>query len=170
MDISIRKWKIEDAEQLKNAINNKKILDNLRDGIPYPYTIENAQEFISQTLNAPNNSQYSWAILADNKVIGSVGVFRKDNIHCYTAEIGYYIAEEYWGNGIMTKVIKEVCDYIFDKTDIVRIFAEPFSYNIASCKVLEKAGFELEGILRNNAVKNNKILDMKMYSIITKKD
>lgn len=166
MDILIRKWKIEDAEELKNAINNEKILYNLRDGIPYPYTIENAQEFITQTLNAPKDSQYSWAILVDNKVIGSVGVFRKDNIHYQTAEIGYYIAEEYWGNGIMTKVIKKVCNYIFNETDIIRIFAEPFAYNIPSCKVLEKAGFELEGILRNNAIKNNKIIDMKMYSII----
>lgn len=168
MEVSIRKWKIEDAEQLKDAINNKKILDNLRDGIPYPYTIENAKEFITKTLNAPNNSQYSWAILGDDQVIGSVGVYRKDNIHYYTAEIGYYIAEKYWGNGIMTKVIKEVCEYIFKETDIIRIFAEPFTYNVGSCKVLEKAGFELEGILRNNAIKNNKILDMKMYSIIKK--
>ncbi len=167
MDISIRKWEIEDAEQLKDALNNEKILDNLRDGIPYPYTIENAREFIIQTLNAPVNTQYSWAIVVDNKVIGSIGVFRKDNIHCYTAEMGYYIAEEYWGKGIMTKVIKEVCDYIFKKTDIIRIFAEPFAYNIASCRVLEKAGFELEGTLRNNAVKKNKILDMKMYAIVT---
>ena len=166
MDISIRNWKIEDAEQLKNAINNEKILDNLRDGIPYPYTIENAQEFITQILNAPKDSQYSWAILVDNKVIGSVGVFRKDNIHYQTAEIGYYIAEEYWGYGIMTKVIKEVCDYIFNETDIIRLFAEPFAYNLASCRVLEKVGFEFEGTLRKNAIKNNKILDMKMYSII----
>ncbi len=59
MDISIKKWQIEYAEQLKNAINNEKILNNLRDGIPYPYTIENAQEFIKQTLNAPKDSQYS---------------------------------------------------------------------------------------------------------------
>lgn len=166
MDIAIRKWKIDDAEQLKNALNNEKILNNLRDGIPYPYTTENAKEFITQTLNAPINSQYSWAIVADNKVIGSIGVFRKDNIHCYTAEMGYYIAEEYWGKGIMTKAVKEACDYIFERTDIIRIFAEPFAHNIASCRVLEKAGFKLEGILRNNAIKNNKILDMKMYSII----
>jgi len=166
MDISIRGWKIEDAEQLKNAINNKNVLDNLRDGIPYPYTIENAQEFINRTLCAPKNSIYSWAVLVDNKVIGSVGVSRKDNIHYKTAELGYYIAEEYWGYGIMTKVIKEVCDYIFNETDIIRLFAEPFAYNLASCRVLEKVGFEFEGTLRKNAIKNNKILDMKMYSII----
>lgn len=68
----------------------------------------------------------------------------------------------------MTKAIKEVCNYIFNETDIIRIFAEPFAYNIASCRALEKAGFELEGVLRKNAIKNNKILDMKMYSIIKK--
>lgn len=166
MDISIKKWQIEYAEQLKNAINNEKILNNLRDGIPYPYTIENAQEFIKQTLNAPKDSQYSWAIFVDNKVIGSVGVFRKYNIHYRTAEIGYYISEQYWDNGIMTEVLKKVCSYIFNETDIIRIFAEPFAYNIGSCRVLEKAGFEFEGTLKSNAIKNGKILDMKMYSII----
>ena len=166
MNISIRKWKIEDAEELSKAINNKNILNNLREGIPFPYTIDNAKEFITQTLNVKEDSQYSWAIIVDEIVIGSIGAFRKDNIHHLTAEMGYYIAEEYWGKGIMTKVVKDVSKYIFDNTDIVRIFAEPFACNIASCKVLEKAGFELEGILRKNAIKNNKILDMKMYSII----
>lgn len=166
MDISIRKWEIEDAEELKNAINNKKILDNLRDGIPYPYTIDNAKEFIEQTLNAKEDSQYSWAIIVDEKVIGSIGMFRKDNIHHLTAEMGYYIAEAYWGKGVMAKVVKKVCEYVFENTDIIRIFAEPFAYNVASCIVLEKAGFELEGTLRKNAIKNGEILDMKMYSII----
>jgi len=84
--------------------------------------------------------------------------------------MGYYIAEEYWGKGIMTKVIKEVCDYIFKKTDIIRIFAEPFAYNIASCRVLEKAGFQLEGTLRNHAYKNNCILNMKLYSMIKEEE
>ena len=167
MDISIRKWKIEDAKELTNVINNKKVLDNLRDGIPYPYTVEDAKEYIMQNLNAKKDSQYSWAIVVDEKVAGSIGVFRKDNIHCRTAEMGYYIGEEYWGKGIMTEIIKKVCKYVFENTDIIRIFAEPFSYNIASCRVLEKAGFELEGILRKNAIKNGKILDMKMYSIVS---
>lgn len=166
MEIAIRMWKIEDAEELKTAINNKKILHNLRDGIPYPYTVEDARKFIWDTLKAKKDSQYSWAITVEEKVVGSVGVFRKDNIHHHTAEIGYYLAEEYWGKGIMTKVIKKVCKEIFENTDIIRIFAEPFAYNIASCKVLEKCGFELEGILRKNAIKNGKILNMKMYAII----
>ena len=166
MDISIRKWKIEDAEALKNAINNKKVLDNLRDGIPFPYTIDDAKDFITKILKGEENSQYHWAILVDGNVVGNVGVFRQGNVHHLTAEMGYYIAEQYWGKGIMTKVVKDVCEYIFENTDIIRIFAEPYAYNTASCKVLEKAGFELEGILRSNAIKNGKILDMKMYSII----
>lgn len=170
MYISIRKWKIEDANDLKNALNNKKIIDNLRDGIPYPYNIENAKEYIVQTLNAKKDSQYCWAIVDDEKVIGSIGVFRQNNIHYRTAEVGYYLAEEYWNQGIMTKVLKDVCNYIFNKTDIIRIYAEPFSHNIGSCRVLEKAGFKLEGILRKNAIKKNKIYDMKMYSILANED
>ena len=168
MRISIREWKKSDAGELAAALNNKKILDNLRDGIPYPYTEKDAEEFIFSILGAEKDSQYSRAITADGKVIGSVGVFRKDNIHRRTAEIGYYIAEEYWGLGIMTEVVRKICGYVFENTDIIRIFAEPFSYNTASCRVLEKAGFEFEGILRKNAEKNGKILDMKMYSLIKK--
>lgn len=165
MNISIRKWQIEDAEQVKN-IMNENITNNLRDGIPYPYTVKNAKEFILKTLETDPNTQYAWAILADDIVIGSIGVTRKDNIHRLTAEMGYYIGEEYWGKGIMTKVVKQVCEYIFQHTDIIRIFAEPFSHNIGSCKVLEKAGFTCEGVLHKNAIKNGKILDMKMYAIV----
>ena len=102
----------------------------------------------------------------DGKVIGSIGAFRQENIHKHTAELGYYIAEEHWGKGIMTEAVKQLCDYVFSHTDMIRIYAEPFAYNIGSQRVLEKAGFQYEGTLRNNAVKNGKILDMKMYSIL----
>ena len=84
----------------------------------------------------------------------------------YQKGLGYYIAEEYWGKGIMTEAIKQICQHVFQKSDIIRIYAEPFAYNIASCRALEKAGFQYEGTLRNNAVKNGKVIDMKMYSIL----
>lgn len=66
----------------------------------------------------------------------------------------------------MTEAVRQICEYVFDKSDIIRIYAEPFEYNIASCRVLEKVGFQYEGTLRNNAVKNGKIIDMKMYSLL----
>ena len=99
-------------------------------------------------------------------VIGSIGIFRQGNIHRQTAELGYYIAEEYWGKGIMTEAVKQICEDVFANSDIIRIYAEPFAYNIASCRVLEKVGFQYEGTLRSNAVKNGKVIDMKMYSLI----
>ncbi|HHW31970.1 MAG TPA: GNAT family N-acetyltransferase [Clostridiaceae bacterium] len=166
MNVKIRKWELDDAQDLVIAINNKKVQDNLRDGIPFPYTLSDAQMFISSILSAEKDSQYVWAITVDNKAIGCIGVYRKDNIHKYTAEMGYYIAEPWWGRGIATAAVKEACDYIFGNTDIIRIFATPFANNIASCRVLEKAGFVLEGTLRKNAVKNGEVLDMKMYAQI----
>ena len=166
MECNIRKWRIEDATELSIALNNKNIQDNLRDGLPYPYTKNDAKEFSNTMLNADVNTTYAFAITVDNKVVGSIGVFRMENIHSRTAEMGYYVAEDFWGQGIGSSAIKQITDYIFHNTDIIRIFAEPFEYNKASCRVLEKCGFNCEGILKSNAVKNGKVINMKMYSLI----
>ena len=165
-DALLREWRIEDAPDLAAAINNKNVLDNLRDGIPYPYTEQDAVDFITSTLNADKGSQYAFAITYGGKAIGSIGIFRKDNIHRFTAELGYYIAEPYWGKGITTWAIKQMCAYVFENTDIIRIFAEPIANNTASCRVLEKSGFRFEGTLRKNAAKNGQMMDMRMYAII----
>ena len=80
--------------------------------------------------------------------------------------MGYYIAEPHWGKGIMSEAVQQMCAFLFEHTDIVRVFAEPYAHNEASCRVLEKAGFNFEGILRQNALKNEQSVDMKMYAII----
>ena len=166
MNCKIRKWKLTDAKDIAVALSNKKIQDNLRDGLPYPYSEQDGIDFISSMLSANEDETFAFAITLDDKVIGSIGVFRQQNIHRQTAEIGYYIAEEYWGKGIMTDAVKQICEYVFKNSDILRIYAEPFAYNTGSCRVLEKAGFQYEGTLRNNAVKNGKVIDMKMYSLL----
>ena len=166
MTCEIRKWKIGDAEELANALSNKKVQDNLRDGIPFPYTTRDGEEYIKSILSSDENNTFAFAVVVDGKVIGSIGAFRQTNIHAQTAELGYYIAEKYWGRGIMTDAVKQLCDYVFCNSDIIRLDAEPFAYNIGSCRVLEKAGFQYEGTLRKNAVKNGKVLDMRMYSRI----
>ncbi len=168
MICKIKKWKLSDAKDLAIALSNRKIQDNLRDGLPYPYTEQDGKNYISEMLSANEDETFAFAITADNKVIGSIGVFRQENIHRRTAELGYYISEEYWGKGIMTEAVKQICEYVFSNSDIIRIYAEPFAYNTASCRVLEKAGFQYEGTLRNNAVKNGKVIDMKMYSLLKK--
>ena len=166
MKCRIRKWELSDAKDLAVALSNKKVQDNLRDGLPYPYTEQDGKEFISAMLSADENETFAFAITVDNMVIGSIGIFRQGNIHRQTAELGYYIAEEYWGKGIMTEAVKQICEYVFANSDIIRIYAEPFAYNIASCRVLEKVGFQYEGTLRSNAVKNGRVIDMEMYSLL----
>lgn len=166
MDTAIRKWRIEDAVDLAEMLDNKNILDNLRDGLPYPYTAKDAEEYIREMLSADSEKIFAFAITVNDKAVGSIGVFRCDNIHFRTAEMGYYVGEPYWGKGIGTNAVKQTCNFIFEHTDIIRIFAEPFAYNTASCRILEKAGFQYEGLLRSNAVKNGRILDMKMYAMV----
>ena len=166
MKCRIRKWELSDAKDLAVALSNKKVQDNLRDGLPYPYTEQDGKDFISAMLSADESETFAFAITVDNMVIGSIGIFRQGNIHRQTAELGYYIAEEYWGKGIMTEAVKQICEYVFANSDIIRIYAEPFAYNIASCRVLEKVGFQYEGTLRSNAVKNGRVIDMEMYSLL----
>lgn len=166
MTCDIRKWRLTDAASLAENLNNKKVMDNLRDGLPYPYTERDAAEFIQSMLTADADKTFAFAVTLDDVAIGSIGVFRGVNVHRRTAEIGYYLGEPYWGRGYMTGAVKKACDYVFSHSDIVRIFADPYDYNIASQRVLEKAGFTFEGTLRQNAVKNGRILDMKMYAIL----
>lgn len=162
----IRKWQKTDAPELAKALFNKKVQDNLRDGLPYPYTEENALEYIESIQKADENDVFVFAVVADGKVVGNVGVERQKNVHRLTAELGYYLDEEYWGKGIMTEAVKELCAYVFDVSDIVRIFAVTYADNVASCRVLEKAGFLLEGVLKKAAIKNGVIKDLKTYALL----
>lgn len=166
MICKIRKWELSDAEDLALALSNKKVQDNLRDGLPYPYTKQDGTEYIQAMLSADKTKTFAFAITMNDNVIGSIGVFRQANIHRQTAELGYYIAENYWNKGIMTEAVRQICEYVFKNSDIIRIYAEPFAYNTASCRVLEKVGFQFEGTLKCNAVKNGKIIDMKMYALL----
>ena len=119
MNCKIRKWKLTDAKDIAVALSNKKIQDNLRDGLPYPYSEQDGIDFISSMLSANEDETFAFAITVDDKVIGSIGVFRQQNIHRQTAEMGYYIAEEYWGKGIMTDAVKQICEYVFKHSDIL---------------------------------------------------
>ena len=165
MNCILRKWRLSDAADLAAALNNEKILNNLRDGLPYPYTEQDARDYISAMLSADETGTFAYAITRNDRAIGSIGAFRKNNIHRQTAEMGYYLAEEYWGMDIMTEAIRQLCKIICATTDILRIYAEPFTYNTGSRRALEKAGFAFEGIMKNNAVKNGKVLDMALYSL-----
>ena len=164
--ITLRPLCMDDAPALAWAMNNQRVQENLRDGIPYPYTEKDAEGFIGKYLVAAPGTQYLYVICCEGKYVGGISVMRRENIHRLTAEIGYHLAEPFWGRGIITDAIRQMCTHIFEHTDIIRIFAEPFSHNVASCRALEKTGFAFEGLMRQNAIKNGQIFDMRLYSIL----
>jgi ribosomal-protein-alanine N-acetyltransferase len=98
--------------------------------------------------------------------VGSIGVFVKDDVYRKSAEIGYWLGEPYWGRGIMTDAIRQMCRMAFERFDIVRIFAEPFAYNAGSMRALEKAGFTLEGVHRMSVFKNGQFYDSCTYALL----
>ena len=167
MDFILRKFKEEDAESLCKAADNNKISDNLRDGFPKPYLIEHAATFI-QSCKEDDEHKICRAIVIGGKAVGSIGIHFQEDVYRKSAEIGYFLGEPYWGKGIMTRAIKEMCELIFCSYDIVRIYAQPYAYNIASRKALEKAGFVLEGILKSSVIKCGNIIDSCMYALIKK--
>lgn len=137
---------------------------NLRDRFPSPYSEKDAEAFIHLATYGERN--YFFAITLDDELIGSCGGSVKNDIYSKTAEIGYWIGEEYWGKGFATQAIKLVTEKMFAKTEIVRIYAEPFSHNTASRRALEKAGYQLEAVLRNNAVKHGVVIDSCIYALL----
>ena len=162
--VGIRSWTVEDAPALAACLNNPRVQDNLRDGMPFPYTAADGVAYITNLLTEDTDRQFAWAVTLDGAVVGSIGVTRQVNVHRLTAEMGYSLAEGYWGRGIMTEAVVQVCDWLFAHTDLERIFAEPYAFNVGSCRVLEKAGFELEGRMRRNAIKKGVVVDMFLYA------
>ena len=160
----LRPYRDLDVKSLAKYANNKKIWKNLRDGFPHPYSEENAREWIAITKK--NREGLTLAICLEDQAIGNVGISLGVDVHFRTAELGYWLGEEYWGQGIMQNAVRLYVDFVFEEFNLLRVFAEPFEHNVASCRLLEKAGFNLEGKLENNAVKNGVVLDVMMYAKI----
>lgn len=166
MQFKLRKWKHSDAECIVKYANNPKVANNLRNVFPYPYTIDDAKKYINDCIYNDESNQFIRAIVVNEEAVGSIGVFIKDDVYCKSGEIGYWLGEPFWGNGIISEAIKQICSFVFQHSDIIRIFAEPYEYNIGSRKALEKAGFKLEGILKKSVYKNGKIFDSCIYALI----
>lgn len=161
---SLRPLMDNDADSLARQLNNKKVWDNLRDALPYPYTSQDAAWFINFQQNDPLLTCYG--IVVDGEVVGNIGFTRSEDIERFTAEVGYYIGEDYWGQGIMSAALSEAVEDYFKTTEVVRLFATPFDYNKASAKVLEKAGFTLKCIFTKGAYKNAQFVYMLYYERI----
>ncbi|MBI2279268.1 MAG: GNAT family N-acetyltransferase [Bacteroidetes bacterium] len=163
MNFILRNWNSDDLSSLVKYANNYNIAKNLTNLFPYPYTIEHGKVFIEKANSS--NAHLILAIDINGEAIGGIGLHPQTDIHIKNAELGYWLAEPFWGNGIITSAIKQIVEKGFMELDIERIFARPFGTNIGSQKVLEKAGFNLEARLEKTILKNGEYLDELIYAV-----
>jgi ribosomal-protein-alanine N-acetyltransferase len=156
---------MNDVESLVKYANNPRIAENLTNQFPHPYTHEHGKNFIEMSLS--HQPLRIHAISIEGEACGGIGIHPQTDVYCKNAELGYWLAEPFWGKGIITQAILQIIPYSFKTFDITRLYARPFSKNIASQKVLEKAGFKKEAVLKNAFFKNGEYLDELIYSIST---
>lgn len=160
----VRPWRTSDLESLVAHANNRNIAAWLRDRFPHPYTHEAGAAWLQNAAN--ENPITTFAIAVDGAAAGGVGFILGSDVERCSAEIGYWLGERHWGRGIATDAVRVVTAHAFASHGLTRVFAVPFTDNIASCRVLEKAGFVREGILRRSAIKAGVVRDQAMYAIV----
>lgn len=160
--LRVRSWRREDLSSLLHHANNPKIAANLRDQFPHPYTRRDGIEFLRFVRQL--ELETSFAIEYQGLAVGGVGFRIGDDIARISAEIGYWLGEEFWGLGLVTRAVLGISDWAFDNYRIARVFAMVFSYNAPSIRVLQKAGFTWEATLRKSAIKHGQILDQELYA------
>lgn len=163
MKFKLRPWKSTDRESLTFHANNWNVSKNMSDLFPFPYTLEDADKFIK--LVTKDNPTRFLAIDVDGKAVGGISIHPQTDIQRKNAELGYWLSEQFWGNGIISEAIPQMADYAFKSFDINRIFARPFGTNLASQRVLEKCGFILEARFEKTFIKNKELIDELVYAL-----
>jgi RimJ/RimL family protein N-acetyltransferase len=163
-DCRIRSWRVGDEPALVRHAGSRKIWLNVRDRFPHPYTPADAEAWVARVTAATPETQF--AVEVDGEAAGGVGLFPQTDVERYSAEIGYWIGEAHWGRGLATAVVRRFTEYAFETFELCRVYANVFDWNPASCRVLEKAGYVLEGRLRSAAVKDGHVLDNFVYAVV----
>jgi len=158
----LRPWRAEDAAVIVAYANDREVWINLRDAFPHPYTLADAEAYVRRMI--AQTKPTGFAIEVDGQAVGSVGFKLGEDVERTGAEIGYWLGQPFWGRGIMTAVVAAASRWAIEAHDLTRIFAVPFAWNVASARVLEKAGFILEGRLRRSVIKDRTIVDQLLYA------
>lgn len=163
MEFKLRPWNISDLDSLVKYANNWNVAKNLTDKFPFPYSEKSGRAFIE--FATKDDPIHIFAIDINGQAVGGIGIHPQDDIHRKNAELGYWLAEPFWGKGVISNAVKQSVDFAFDTFKIDRVFARPFGTNLASQKVLEKNGFILEGRFEKVLFKNNEYLDELIYAV-----
>jgi RimJ/RimL family protein N-acetyltransferase len=161
----IRPWREQDAASLAHHANSRRVWQSLRDDFPHPYTESHATRFLARAVTAAPPANF--AIVVDGKAVGGIGYHLNDDAQRSGAELGYWLNESYWGRGIATAAVRAMTAFVFSAHGkLCRIYATPFAWNAASARVLEKAGFTLERLLRQSAIKQGCAANQLLYAIV----
>ena len=160
----LRSWRMSDLESLVFHANNPNVCVDLRDRFPHPYTRSHGRSFLKRVREGER--ELVFAIAVGGEAVGGIGLRLQDDIDRVSAEIGYWLGEPFWGKGITTDALRALTDYAVQAHGLTRVYAVPFARNIASCRVLEKAGYVLEGRLRRSAIKNGELTDQLQYAFV----
>lgn len=161
-EVQVRSYRPDDLEALVRYANNPRVAANLRDRFPFPYTREDGEEWLAAA--AQQDPEANFVIATARELIGTIGLSLGDDVYRHSAEVGYWIAEPFWGQGITTRVVRAFTEWGFAEFGLLRIYAHVFSENVASARVLEKAGYEREGTMRQAVVKNGRVMDQWIYA------
>jgi ribosomal-protein-alanine N-acetyltransferase len=161
---TIRSWRSADVTSLVKHANNANVARQLRDRFPHPYTAADARRFIEAIVAV--RPVMTFAIDVDGEAVGGIGFSPGSDVERYSAEIGYWLGEAFWGRGIGTEAVRIVSDYAFETCNVLRLFALPFADNMRSTRVLEKAGYRREAVLRSSSVKGGVPRDQALYALI----
>ena len=161
---TVRRWRMSDAEAVVRHANNIKVARQLRDRFPHPYTRRHALDFLKFSIEPSDPSNL--AIEVDGEAAGAIGYVPGTDVERYSAEIGYWLGEAHWGKGIVTEALVLVTEHVFGAPNLLRLFALPFADNPGSIRVLEKAGYVREAVLKSSSVKYGVPRDQALYARI----
>ena len=160
----IRSFRTQDAPALAKYGNNRAVWRNIWDQHPYPYGIEDADEWIQYAMQ--QSPETIFAIASPREAIGCIGMLPQGDVARLSAEVGYWLGEPFWGRGIATGALKALTEYAFAELDLVRLYATVMEWNPPSARVLEKAGYSYEGLMRKSAIKDGQVVDQWLYAIV----
>jgi RimJ/RimL family protein N-acetyltransferase len=159
----LRAWRDEDAARIPELANDPEVARYMHEHFPHPYTLGDARAWIARVATFDPGLQF--AIVVDGRPAGGIGFQRREGWARRSLQIGYWLGRAYWGRGIATAATRAICAYGFDRFgEVVRIDTQVFAPNVASARVLEKAGFVREGHLRRAVAKDDRDYDTYLYA------
>lgn len=159
---TLRAWRAEDAEALARNANEREIARNMRDAFPHPYTLEHAQRWLAE--NSSARPVRLFAIDVEGEAVGGAGIGALGDVYRRGGEIGYWLAKRLWNRGITSEAVDALTRYAFTTLDLARVQTGVLAWNVASMRVLEKCGYEREGVQRRGAFKDGQFVDLVLFA------